>query len=172
MELEFPVAAGGIVEGRCVADGTRPDRAERGGPRDGGIAAAVFPLEARVVELQRKIQAGGLQLCFREGDGAAPAAVGHAVIPFAGDASRRTAGYFPTSIERAAKRRGGFEEVVNVFKLSADAQRPLSSDEIIAEAKFELIDRSRDNAGFCGGLLELSGSFFLCRFDRDLNRKQ
>src|SRR5882762_11658801 len=107
VELKLPVVAGGIVEGRCVIHGTGPSGAKSGGAGDGGVAMAVFPFKAGIFKFQWKIEAGGLQLRFREGEGAAPAAFRHAVIPFAGDASRGAASDFPPAIQSAAKSRCG-----------------------------------------------------------------
>src|SRR6266446_6951732 len=114
VELKLPVVAGGIVEGSCVIDGTGPSGAKCGGAGDGGIAMTIFPFKAGIFKFQWKIQAGGLQLRSCEGEGAAPAAVRHAVIPFTGDASRSASGDFPAAIQSATKGRGGFEEIAGV----------------------------------------------------------
>src|SRR5258708_26384211 len=117
-ELELPVVAGEIVGGRWVIHGTGPRGAKSGGAGDGGIAMAVFPFKAGIFKFQWKVKAGGLQLRSCEGEGAAPAAVRHAVIPFAGDASRGATGAFPAPTYSSAKSRGSFEEIDGVLQLS------------------------------------------------------
>src|SRR5467141_2356496 len=170
MELKLPVVAGGIVEGRCVIDGTGPSRAKSGGAGDGGIAMTVFPFKAGIFKFQWKIEAGGLQLRSCEGEGAAPAAVRHAVIPFAGDASRGATGDFPATIHSSAKSRGNLEEIAGVLQFSIDAQGAFSGDEIIAEAKLELIGGG--SSGFWRCFFGLRQGFFLSGFERELNGEQ
>src|SRR5258708_25749450 len=106
VELKLPAIAGGIVEDGRLADGAGPSGAKSGGAGDGGIAMAVFPFKAGIFKFQWKIEAGGLQLRSCEGEGATPAAVRHAVIPFAGDPSPRATVDFPPAILRAAQGRG------------------------------------------------------------------
>src|SRR5258708_38036316 len=106
VELKLPVVPGGIVEGGRLADGTGPSGAKSGDAGDGGIAMTVFPFKAGIFKFQWKIEAGGLQLRSCEGEGAAPAAVRHARIPFAGDASRGAPGDFPATIYSSAQSRG------------------------------------------------------------------
>src|SRR5258707_10429767 len=110
VELKLPAIAGGIVEDGRLADGAGPSGAKSGGAGDGGIAMAVFPFKAGIFKFQRKIEAGGLQLRSCEGEGAAPAAVRHAVIPFAGDASRGATGDFPATIRNCPKNPGHLQE--------------------------------------------------------------
>src|SRR5258707_12249061 len=122
VELKLPAIAGGIVEDGRLADGTGPSGAKSGGAGDGGIAMAVFPFKVGIFKFQWKIEAGGLQLRSCEGEGAAPAAVRHAGIPFAGDASRGATGDFPATIYISAKSRGNLEEIVGVVHLSGNTQ--------------------------------------------------
>src|SRR5258707_5601946 len=137
VELKLPAIAGGIVEDGRLADGAGPSGAKSGGAGDGGIAMTVLPFKAGIFKLQWKIEAGGLQLRSCEGEGAAPAAVRHAVIPFAGDASRGATGDFPATIHSPAKSRGDLEEIAGVLQLSGERQGACSADEVIAEAKLQ-----------------------------------
>jgi len=169
VKLKLPVVAGGIVEGGCVAYGAGPGGAECVGARDGCVAMAVFPFEAGIVEFQGKIQAGCLQLRFCEGERAAtPAAVRRAVIPFAGDAPRGATGDFPATIHSSAKSRGDLEEIAGVLQLSGDAQGAFPGDEIIAEAKLELIGKWQQR--FLEMLFRASPELLSCRIRKIVER--
>src|SRR5258708_3106288 len=163
-ELELPVVAGEIVGGRWVIHGTGPRGAKSGGAGDGGIAMAVFPFKPGIFKFQWKIKAGGLQLRSCEGEGAAPAAVRHAVIPFTGHTSRGATRDFPATIHSSAKSRGSLEEIAGVVQLSGDAQGAFPGNEIIAEAKLELIGSG--GSGFWSCFFELRRGFFLSGFER------
>jgi len=160
MELELQLLPAESSRAGASIHGAGPSGAKSGGAGDGGIAMAVFPFKAGIFKFQWKIEAGGLQLRSCEGEGAAPAAVRHAVIPFAGDASRGATGDFPATIHSSPKAAATLKKSPASSSFPGDAQGAFPGDEIIAEAKLELM-RQVAAAVFGNAFSGFAGASFL-----------